>query len=502
MARLVLGADVQLSIDGLRRHFALPAKRTPYQQFKGLHWAELDRATQQLIANGCADEVESIHVIFNKLAETFPLSEYAVVDLTVRMFTEPVLQADSALLAELAQREDTSKHDALVRLDISAADLHSSAAFVQLLAAEGVKVAVKNGKNGAIPALAKTDAFMRELIDHDNDRVRRLARARLGIKSTLQQTRAQTLRAMADRGPLPVYLRYYGAHTGRWSGGDKSNFQNLKRGSDLRRSILAPSGFVLATVDLSQIECRILNTLARQDDVIENFRSGHDPYLGIASKFYGRAITKADTAERGTGKQAELSCGYGCGWRRFQSVARLGLYGPAVTLSDQAAERAVKLYRETHPRVVKLWAAADDLFPWLAGKLTAPLWLDGLHIEDGKLYLPNGTWLNYQSLQWHDGGWRLQTRQGWQKLYGAKLIENIVQALARIILSDAGVRIARAGFRPVLSSHDEWSFLVPRDGQSPQALDFIMAEMKQPPSWLPNLPIDCTGSIGERYGQS
>lgn len=432
----------------------------------------------------------------------FPLEELYVIDITIRMFVQPVLSADIELLARLWEQEERDKAARAAALGVTAAELQSADKFTALLQAEGVEVVYKNGKHAPIPALAKTDDFMRELLEDDNPRIRGLAEARLGIKSTLLQTRAETIGYMGQRGALCVYLRYCGAHTTRWSGGDSSNFQNFKRGSELRKAILAPADHLLATVDLSQIECRLLNHLAGQTDVIDNFRLGRDPYVGIASQFYERPITKADSAERGTGKQAELSCGYGCGWKRFQAVAKAGQYGPPVSLSDDDAVRAVNLYRATHPEVVRLWRDAGNLFPYLNGKHACDFLC--MRVKDGKLYLPNGAWINYQTLEWYapDEGephWRIKTRHGWTKMYGAKLVENFVQALARVIMSEAGVRIAKAGFRPVLTSHDEFSFLVPNDSKQNEALQFIIQEMKREPSWLPGIPVDCEGSLSKRY---
>ena len=489
----------------MRGHFGIAAKRTPYEKFKGKRWPELDQATQEELAAGCCDEVESIWTIFGKLAKSFPAEEYEIIDLTVRMFTEPVLRADVELLGKVWTDEQMRKAERLAALDVSAKDLGSNDVFAGLLQAEGVEIAYKQGKNGLIPAFAKTDEFMRELLDDDDPRIRALAEARLGTKSTLLQTRAETLGYMAGRGPLAVYLRYCGAHTTRWSGGDNSNFQNFKRGSDLRKAILAPPGYLLATIDLSQIECRILNYLAGQTDVIERFRSGADPYVGIASEFYGRPITKNDAAERGTGKQAELSCGYGCGARRFKGVARLGIYGPPVFLSDDDAQRAVDLYRSSHGQVVEYWHEAGNILSWLAGGLERD-W-GPMHIKDKRIYLPNGAPIIYDTLEWHtdeesgESGWRLRLRNGYTKMYGAKLVENVVQGLARVVMSQACARIARAGLRPVLSSHDEWSFLVKDDQHKDEAMAYITDEMKRTPDWLPGIPLDAEGGLSERYAK-
>jgi hypothetical protein len=184
---------------------------------------------------------------------TFPLDELEIIDSTIRMFTEPVLQADIPMLADLWEKENQDKKTRLANLGVTAAELQSSAKFADLLRAEGIEPDTKPGKKGDNYCFAKTDEFMRGLLEHDDDRIRTLAEARIGQKSTLLQTRAETLGFMARRGPCPVYLSYCGAHTTRWSGGDRANWQNFKRGSALRKAIMAPEGYLLAAIDLSQI---------------------------------------------------------------------------------------------------------------------------------------------------------------------------------------------------------------------------------------------------------
>ena len=220
MARLLLGNHLSVSLDAVRKHFGIPMKTTPYNLFKGKQWGEMDQGTQRLIGEGACDEVESIYAIFGKLYKDFPVEELAVVDATVKMFTDPCLQGDVELLAKVWVDEATRKDARMAELNVSEADLQSSEKFATLLRAEGVEPEIKEGKKKSVYCFAKTDEFMRGLQEHDNERVRTLAEARLGAKSTLNQTRAETLGFMSRRGAMPVYLRYCGAHTTRWSGGD------------------------------------------------------------------------------------------------------------------------------------------------------------------------------------------------------------------------------------------------------------------------------------------
>ena len=311
---------------------------------------------------------------------------------------------------------------------------------------------------------------------------------------------------------MPVYLRYAGAHTTRDSGGDGANWQNFKRGSAIRQAIMAPEGHLLAPVDLSQIECRILNYLAGQEDVIEKFRSGEDPYIGIASSAYGFPVTKAHTKERGTGKQLELSCGFQAGAATIQSTARLGIYGPPVIIDIATATQWRDLYRTTHPAVVEYWKAAGRMIARIAGG--EPLEWGPMLIKDGKIFGPGGTMLHYETLQFHkpapdedclpferDGYWRYRTRNGWTKLYSGKLVENVVQWLARIVMMQAMLRLKALGYRAVMRTHDELVMLIKQDGNEQRHLEVCLAEMRREPTWLPGIPLDAEGSIGIRYSK-
>ncbi len=323
MARLLLGNHISVSLDSVRSQFGLPAKFTPYNFFKGKHWRELDREVQEIIAGGCCDEVESIWRLFGILAKDFPPEEYLVVDQIVRMFVNPVLRADTGLLAKIWEKEEKDKHARRTALNLTSTDLASNDRFAALLRDAGVEPEKKlgpprkDGTRGEIYAFAKTDPQMEELLDHEDPYVRELAEARIGEKSTILQTRAATLGWMASRGPLPVYLRYCGASTLRPSGGDGANWLNLKRGSVIRPAIMAPEGYLLGPIDASQIEFRVAMYLAEQEDVLDLLRRGGDPYVSLASEIYGEKIYKPAKDDprklemeqkRGAGKQGRLMC--------------------------------------------------------------------------------------------------------------------------------------------------------------------------------------------------
>lgn len=294
-------------------------------------------------------------------------------------------------------------------------------------------------------------------------------------------------------------------HNCNWQNFRRDDPDNPGHASPLRQAIMAPEGHVLCPIDLAQIECRILNYLAGQNDVIEKFRNKDDPYVGIASQAYGFQVTKAHKKERGTGKQLELSCGYMAGAATIQNTARLGIYGPPVIIDIETATKWRDLYRNTHPHVVAYWSTAGRMIARLAGG--EPLQWGPVLIKNKKLYGPGGTMLHYDTLEFHvdnetgDRYWRYRTRNGWTKLYSGKLVENVVQWLARVVLSQAMLRIVARGYRIVNTTHDEVLILLKKDGHEEKHAEICAAEMRRTPDWLPGIPLDAEFSIGERYSK-
>lgn len=499
MARLVLGNHLSAALGSLSKHYGLEEKSVPYEAFKGRRWREIDASLREQLGAGAMHDCALTYDIFTRLAQEFPVEEYGVVDTTVRMFTEPVLIGDVAMLDQVQAAERERKYTLLNRLGVTDKDLASADRFCALLEQCGIEIQYKDGKNGPIPAVAATDDFMIALENDYDETVSALAAARLEVKSTLNETRAGRLAGMARRGPMPVYLSYCGAHTTRWSGGDRVNLQNLPRGGDLRRAVCAPDGYVLAPVDASQIECRILNWFAGQWDVIEKFRDERDIYSENASRFYGRTITKADKLERGFGKVQELASGYGLGAVRFQRICALGPMGaPPIVLDDAEAKRAIDQYRNTHQEVVKLWKEAESILGSLHRREQLT-WRGILEVRDGRIYGPGGTWLNYRTLEGDEDGWKLKTRKGYVRTYGAKLVENVIQWLARIVMSQAMMRVVGMGYKVATTTHDELLVLIRESATTAQEYKAVEAELARDVDWMPGLPLKAEGGYDKRY---
>ena len=510
MSRLVHGNHMRNGLDALARHYGLPAKSVPYTAFRGRHWDELSGLVQDQLANGGMHDVRLTWELFTRLAPYVPDEELALIDLTVRMFVEPCLRGNVKELHAIEHDEGKRKDEMMDKLGVTARELQSPERFAELLRVHGIDPPKKKTDKGEVYCFARNDKFMTEtVLEHPDDAIRTLGEARLGVKSTIEQTRAARLAAMAVRGALPVYLAYSGAHTTRWAGGDRVNWQNFRRGSRIRTAICAPAGHCIIKADKSQIECRYLNYLAGQWDVIDRFRKKEDPYVAIASAAYGEAVykPKADDprygemlAKRGTGKQLELSCGYGAGATTIQKTAEKGSYGPPVKISLDMAMSWRNLYRKTHRKVVEFWYQAENVLDVISRKLDYSWSI--FKVRDGKLFLPNGTYLQYPGLcrssDEYGGHWRYDSRNGHNKIWGGFLVENVIQATSRVDMGQCMLRLNSMGYRIVLMEHDAIAVVV-REESAEKDMEIVLEEMRRPPLWLPEIPLDAEATMGETY---
>jgi DNA polymerase len=385
--------------------------------------------------------------------------------------------------------------------------LMSNPKLAELLKTLGVvpptKVSAKTGKEAF--AFAKSDEAFKELLEHPDPRVQAVVAARLGVKSTLEETRTERFIAIADRGRLPVPLRYYAAHTGRWGGDDKVNLQNLPRKSPLKKSMLAPEGYVFIDCDSSQIEARTLAWLSGQEDLVDAFDKGEDVYKIMASSIYDTPIEEVTDDQRFVGKTTILGCGYGMGAAKF----KVQLQTLGVSLSSGECASIVYKYRDQFEHIPLLWEQGDKALDALMSTMTAPL---GKHeavlVDMFGVRLPNGMYLRYDNLrkQRDKKSGRDQfvydVKRGRATLptyiYGGKLIENVCQALARIIIGEQMLMIARR-YRVVMTVHDAVGVIAPIE-EADKARAFVEACMRMRPKWAPTLPLNCESKIGASYG--
>lgn len=508
MARPLHLKTTGVSLWALSRHYKLGEKGTAVLDAKGKR--REDFTLEQLAEYGeyCCNDIELTHKLFKKLAaSTLPL-EVQCIDLTIRMFTEPKFRLNTVVLRSYLKEVVDNKEKLIAEANQENRDkFMSNDLFAELLQAEGVDPPTKwsEKQKKKVYAFAKTDKGMKDLLSHDNPRVQALAACRLGVKTTIEETRAQRFIDISNRGMLPVMLNYWGAGTGRFSGGDKVNLQNLKRGGTLRSALEAPVGYWVIASDLSQIEARILALVAGQHDLVQVFANKGDPYSEFASKVYGRLITKANQAERFLGKTCVLGLGYYTGAAKLRETLRIGNGGISVNIPLEEAERIVKLYRKENSKIAQFWrtcgAALDQMVMGGSGYISEEF---DIRYERHKIILPNGSVLHYPALEQHtnpdtgETGLRYLNRGQWTKIYSGLLCENIIQALARGVIVEYLVTIG-GKYGVALQVHDEIVSVVPKSLVE-EAKAFIETVMSTPVSWLPGLPVACEVKDGPNYG--
>jgi len=362
-------------------------------------------------------------------------------------------------------------------------------------------------------ALGKNDIDFQKLIaDHPEHQA--VWAGRLEAKSTIAEKRTERFirHAEVNGGRMPVPLTYYGAHTGRFSGRDKINFQNLQRGSELRKCLIAPEGYQLVVVDSSNIEARMLAWLADQEDLLKLFRKGGDVYADMASKIYGFPVNKKDNpTERFVGKTAILGLGYGMSAAKFRTTLATGAMGPRVDMDDTMAKLIVNTYRESNNKIVALWqemgrAIKEMIDPSCHFKIAGLL-----PVSDKRIKLPSGLYLRYPGLRYNISSANEYYEERQEivygkntKIYGGKLTENVVQALARIVVSDQMLEIDKAcqevGGAVVLTVHDEVVAVVP-DHSVEEIFDLSVLAMRTPPAWCADLPLDAEGGYAKEYSK-
>ena len=522
MARAKHGVDVGGSLKFLAEYYNLGVKGTEVINAKGKHLEEFTKDELEKYGSYCKNDVELTYKLFNILSQDFPSNELKLIDLTLRMYMEPVLQVDDGLLSDRLDEVEAEKKELLgnlmVRLGCEDEEcvrkkLASNKQFAELLEEHNVEVPLKispaTGKETF--ALAKNDEGFIALTEHEDSFIQELCSVRLGTKSTIEESRIKRFIDIGARnkGKLPIPLKYYGAHTGRWAGADKVNFQNLpsrdKKKKALKNAVIAPKGSLVINCDSSQIEARVLVWLAGQDDIVEWYRDGRDVYSEFASKVYGRTITKADPVERFVGKTCTLGLGYGTGWQKLQHT--LKTQPPCAVLDDLECQRLVKVYREVNDKVIKLWEECDralkDMATWTPSM--KPYYLGRhkcLEVSGFGIKLPNGLYISYPNLRTEkvDGKTKFvyKSRRGDVTIWGGSVVENVVQALARIIVGEQMLKINEK-YRPVLTVHDAVVNVVPKE-EIDNAMTYITDIMSTPPTWAEGLPVACEAKYGESYG--
>jgi DNA polymerase len=527
MGRALHGVDQSVSLASMALRYGVGEKGTEVMNAVGVGREFFSPDALAKYGAYCRNDVELTYNIFQMMMHAgFPKGELKLIDLTLSMFIHPVLKLDTeALKAHLvdtvAQKkahlvsalQAVGKQDLAVKHILGDEEtqaevrktLMSNAQFATMLKGLDVEAPTKiSPTTGKLTlALAKNDEAFKELLEHEDPRVQALCAARIGTKSTLEETRTQRFIDISHRGAFPIPLKYYAAHTGRWGGTDSVNLQNLpSRGPNagkLKKAILAPEGYVFIDADSAQIEARTLAWESGQDDLVKAFANGEDVYKIMASAIYGTTVDQVTAGGRFVGKTTILGAGYGMGAPKFK--AQLKTFG--MDIEEGESKQIIETYRNTYPMIPLLWREAQEALKCMMRGMTMKLGKDGLlTVNDKGILLPNGLHIYYNGLaeviENDKRQFTYQTRNGPNKIYGGKVVENFTQAIARCIIGDQMLKIAKR-YKVVLTVHDAIG-IVARQEEADEARAYVESCMRWVPSWAEGLPVNCESGMGLSYG--
>lgn len=527
MARAIHGVDAGGSLKALAERYQVGVKGE--EVVNAIDKRRVDFTPEELARYGeyCRNDVALTNRIFKIMSKDFPMNELRLIDMTLRMFIEPMLYVDQDKLVERLEAMHTEKSELLSSLMVSLKceteeevrkNLSSNSKFAKVLQDYGLTVPMKYSEKQKkdVPALAKKDEGFIALCESEDTYIQHLCAVRLGTKSTLEEGRIKRFMDIGKRnkGMIPVPLKYYGAHTGRWSGMDKINFQNLPsrdpKKKALKKAIVPPDGYVVINCDSSQIEARMVAWLAGQNDVVQQFANGEDVYSLFATAVYGRTITKKDAEQRFVGKTCILGLGYGTGATKLQHT--LATSQPiSVKIDEDEAKRIVGVYRDKNDKIIELWGEADRMLDdMMNGSFKNGPKVFGQHncvyYDREGIILPNNMRIRYKNLRKEvdEESGKIRTvydsRKGTISIWGGAVVENVVQALARIVVGEQMIEI-NEHYRVALTVHDAAVLVVPED-EKDEATECVTGFMSVAPAWAKGLPVACEANVGATYGDA
>lgn len=559
MARALHGVEVGNSLAKLAARFELPPKGEAVHSTDGM----LDTLPFEVeieLADYCRHDTFLCEEIFKRLSVGYPRKELELIDVTLKMFVRPLLELDSDMLKDAIDDERVVRETLLAKLGVKEKDLASNDKFALILQALSITPPTKPKKPtkktpkpvGTLYAFAKTDAMFQAMLNGENETLALLCEARLKVKSTMERTRAQRFYDISTRGTLPVPLNYFGTLSMRWSAskGSSLNMQNLKRGSFLRKSIMAPAGYEVCVTDLSQIEPRVLAYLSDYHEMLDIFRAGKDAYAEFGSVMFNIPGLSKETHPdlRQASKAALLGCGFYLGWASFAQQLLTGFLGappvrydrefakklnlrkehaldfvsglagekrvrrmldiPHTCTDDElfthclCAKRIIDTYRATAAPVVGYWNRLQKLIEssLYGGRVYEH---KCLRFEKERIVMPNGMALRYPGLSAEENEegfleWTYESGNMRKKLHAGVLAENTTSALARCVMTDGMLRLAKR-YPVVLTVHDEVGTLVP-DGEIEEGKVWCHAQMTREPKYLPGIPLGADTGAHRRYG--
>jgi len=471
------------------------------------------QSDEKLIGYAIRDS-EICRSIYNWFIPYLPEAEREVMHLCLRWGIEPSLCIDIPSMLKAADEEEAERARIIAESGVDEDILSSNAKFAKQISDMGLdpptKISLTTGM--VTIALGQNDSEYQEFISqHLAPDELKVWAGRKAAKSLINIQRPRKLAGIASIMPddtIPMPIKYYGAHTGRMSGHDGFNVQNLPRSSMSRKAIIAPRNHVIVVADSSQIELRLNAWWSGEQWILDELvKSDGDVYKQTSARQFKKDISEVTEDERQFGKVVVLGCGYGMGSEKFRKYCASGPMGmKPVFLSPEEAETSINSYRKYNPNIVKSWKKHEDYLKYMLpghckeGKTLPDLQVGPMIFNTGIATLPNDMGLLYKDLTMTENGCSFEYGGMTHYIYGAKLQQNIVQALARIIVIDQLLEIERQGIRTVSSTHDE-VIAIARISEAEHVFNTMKQIMQTPPSWASDLPLDCKGGFAENYSK-
>ena len=497
----LLVPKISHSLNNLSIMFGLGQKTKALKLMKDKHFSDLTAQKQKAMVEYTVQDVELTYSLHQALKDHVPEKEKALMDHSFKIWVSSKLRVDTEKAKRLIKEDEEQRKKIIVASGVDEKTLSSNNKYTELLKKLEVEVPYKTsprtGKKA--PALGQADHEYQVMMTN-YPQYTKIYAARKAAKSTITQTRLQRLIQVGEQtgGELPVLLHYAGAEqTKRYSGGNKLNLQNLsaRNGGAIREVITAPPGYKLVIVDSAQIEARTLAWMADENEILDAFRHGRDVYSEFASKVYKCEVTKSNPKTktlRFVGKTCILGLGYGTGSEKLRITLATG--SPTVVKSPDEAKAIVNLYRQTYRNITNLWRRMENaLLDMSLGR--SGVCKFGEWSKEGFL-MPNHVFIKWPCLRREDYGWvyGIDTEEG---IYGAKVVQQITQALARTIVAYQMLRIHK--HYPInLMVHDELVAVVPEE-QADECLAYMLYIMRKPLNWCKSLPLDAEGVISDHY---
>lgn len=507
MGTIIHGLTESLSLKNLARLYNLGEKGTEVLDALGKHRLTFKYNELKAYGEYCKNDVALTHALFFQLVDKFTSTELKLIDLTIRMFSEPKLKINKALLLKHLSRVKTKKQELLDSVSVDKKVLMSNPQFAELLKSMKVKVPMKKspttGKDTY--AFAKTDEGFKALLEHEDPYVQTLASARLGNKSTIEETRTENFISIANRGTLPVPLKYSGAVIShRWSGVDGINLQNLPRTSELRRAICAPEGYKIVVSDLSNIELRLAYWFAQDYNKIDLIKKGVDLYKMSAAEIMGIDYDSVDKDLRYIFKVVNLSGVYGVGANKMHAILTQG----GVDKDLEEIKSIVYNYRASNPLLLNAWNEAGSMLEAISKgqkysmgnkKIIESITKQGM-LKPNKMLLPLP---NLRQIKTEDGRetWVYDKKIGrniiLEYTHPAKTFQRCIQSLARDIIGEHLIAVSKK-YPVVMTVHDELVMLS-KENEVDDCVSYVKECMTTAPVWCSDLPLGCEVGVGDNY---